>query len=567
MDTIFISYRREESAGHAGRIYDRLCEKFGKNRVFMDVSAIEPGVDFVEAIDRAVGSCSALLVIIGRSWLQSTDATGRRRLDDPRDFIRLEVATALNRNIRVIPVLVQDATMPVEECLPEELKLLARRNAIEINDTHWDSDLAQLVEILERILVWGKGPAPATIEASAKSTAPGRKRSLTWLIGSITAVVIAMTGLLTSIESFRDSVVRLFRGGTEMTTINVPSQPSTAVAVPKVIGLPEQEAVKILRNAGFSPSTEKRISSDVQPGLVFHQEPPPGAGLTKGAGVILHVAEHTLSPPVVEVAVPNVVGQTLEKARNYLKDEGLSWEIAGRSENSDVPPGTVLRTFPKSGDKLKRGGTVRLVMAIRPSAPASVKEVTVPDVVGQTLEKARNYLKDEGLSWEIAGRNESSDVPPGTVLRTFPKSGDKLKRGGTVRLVMAVRPEANPQSPPNISPISPNPPQLTVQGEQILVRCTASPHSIPAGGVVKIRVLAFTKKNYPVGGASVRIEAGGGWFSLSGTTAEIGQTDTGGVFMTKWRAPNPAARGYGMGATANKSGFTEGSCEFTVPIQ
>jgi len=493
MDTIFISYRREESAGHAGRIYDRLCEKFGKNRVFMDVSAIEPGVDFVEAIDRAVGSCSALLVIIGRSWLQSTDATGRRRLDDPRDFIRLEVATALNRNIRVIPVLVQDATMPVEECLPEELKLLARRNAIEINDTHWDSDLAQLVEILERILVWGKGPAPATIEASAKSTAPGRKRSLTWLIGSITAVVIAMTGLLTSIESFRDSVVRLFRGGTEMTTINVPSQPSTAVAVPKVIGLPEQEAVKILRNAGFSPSTEKRISSDVQPGLVFHQEPPPGAGLTKGAGVILHVAEHTLSPPVVEVAVPNVVGQTLEKARNYLKDEGLSWEIAGRSENSDVPPGTVLRTFPKSGDK--------------------------------------------------------------------------LKRGGTVRLVMAVRPEANPQSPPNISPISPNPPQLTVQGEQILVRCTASPHSIPAGGVVKIRVLAFTKKNYPVGGASVRIEAGGGWFSLSGTTAEIGQTDTGGVFMTKWRAPNPAARGYGMGATANKSGFTEGSCEFTVPIQ
>src|SRR5512137_1303172 len=99
METIFISYRREESAGHAGRIYDRLREKFGKDRVFMDVSAIEPGVDFVEAIDRAVGSCAVLLVVIGRRWLECTDASDRRRLDDPKDFIRLEVATALRRNI------------------------------------------------------------------------------------------------------------------------------------------------------------------------------------------------------------------------------------------------------------------------------------------------------------------------------------------------------------------------------------------------------------------------------------------------------------------------------------
>jgi len=102
MEGIFISYRREESAGHAGRIYDRLRERFGRDRVFMDVSAIEPGVDFVEAIDRAVGSCAVLLVIIGRRWLDCTDGAGRRRLDDPRDFIRLEVGTALRRNLAIM---------------------------------------------------------------------------------------------------------------------------------------------------------------------------------------------------------------------------------------------------------------------------------------------------------------------------------------------------------------------------------------------------------------------------------------------------------------------------------
>lgn len=136
MEGIFISYRREESAGHAGRIYDRLRERFGRERVFMDVSAIEPGVDFVEAIDQAVGSCAVLLVVIGRKWLDSTDSTDRRRLDDKSDFIRLEVGTALRRNIRVIPVLIQNAAMPGEADLTDDLKLLARRNAIEINDTH-----------------------------------------------------------------------------------------------------------------------------------------------------------------------------------------------------------------------------------------------------------------------------------------------------------------------------------------------------------------------------------------------------------------------------------------------
>jgi hypothetical protein len=117
------------------------------------------------------------------------------------------------------------------------------------------------------------------------------------------------------------------------------------------------------------------------------------------------------------------------------------------------------------------------------------------------------------------------------------------------------------------APVRSTPKRVPVQGEQIKVRCTARPHSIPAGGQVEIRILAFTEQSSPVSGAGVRIEAGGGWYSLSGTTTEIGQTDSSGVFMTHWKAPKPAARGYGMSAIVSKNGFTDGKCEFTVPIQ
>ncbi len=106
---IFIKYRREDSRGDAGRLFDRLKARFS-GQVFMDVSTIESGVDFGEAIERAVGSCVACVVVIGKHWL--IDETGRRRLDKPEDFVRLEIATALKRNIRVIPVLVSGATMP-----------------------------------------------------------------------------------------------------------------------------------------------------------------------------------------------------------------------------------------------------------------------------------------------------------------------------------------------------------------------------------------------------------------------------------------------------------------------
>jgi hypothetical protein len=109
---IFISYRREDSFGSAARLFDRLEARFGKNQVFMDIDAIKPGMDFVEAIDQAVGECDVLIAVIGPQWLTSTDADGSRRLDNPEDFVRLEISTAMDRKIDIFPLLVQGAAMP-----------------------------------------------------------------------------------------------------------------------------------------------------------------------------------------------------------------------------------------------------------------------------------------------------------------------------------------------------------------------------------------------------------------------------------------------------------------------
>jgi len=117
----------------------------------MDVEALQPGVDFVERIETAVGSADALLVVVGRGWLGAKDGAGQRRLDDPDDFVRLEVGTALRGDPVVIPVLVGGATMPEEEELPGDLALLARRNAVTLIDTDWRSGMARLVAALEQI--------------------------------------------------------------------------------------------------------------------------------------------------------------------------------------------------------------------------------------------------------------------------------------------------------------------------------------------------------------------------------------------------------------------------------
>lgn len=149
MAEVFISYRREDGQASAGRIYDRLLETFGHNAIFMDVDAIKYGDDFANTIDQAVSKCKVLIAVIGRNWLKLADVAGNRRIDNPQDFVRIEIRSALARNIRVIPVLVENASLPKPEELPDDLKPLLRRNAIQINHASFNSDVDRLIDTLK----------------------------------------------------------------------------------------------------------------------------------------------------------------------------------------------------------------------------------------------------------------------------------------------------------------------------------------------------------------------------------------------------------------------------------
>lgn len=146
---IFLSYRRDDTEGEAGRLYDDLARTFGEHCIFMDVVGISPGVDFRKVIDENVSQCGVLLALIGPTWATISGDDGKRRLENPNDFVRLEIATALKRDIAVIPVLVHGAHMPHQEQLPDALQDLAFRNSVEITHARWNSDVQLLMNALQ----------------------------------------------------------------------------------------------------------------------------------------------------------------------------------------------------------------------------------------------------------------------------------------------------------------------------------------------------------------------------------------------------------------------------------
>ncbi len=146
---IFISYRRDDTAGRAGRLFDLLATRFGARNVFQDVAAIEPGTDFTQRVDEAIAQCDATLVVIGSDWLSMSGPDGTRRLDEPDDYVRREVGAALAAGVRVVPVLVDRAELPAPEDLPEALRPLAQRQAVALRDATWHQDVDALVRRLE----------------------------------------------------------------------------------------------------------------------------------------------------------------------------------------------------------------------------------------------------------------------------------------------------------------------------------------------------------------------------------------------------------------------------------
>lgn len=183
---IFISYRRGDTGGHAGRLYDDLVDHFGRNKVFRDIDALQSqlGLDFTEALDRALEASDVVLVLIGPNWLGIGGSDGTRRLDNPEDILHQEISRALARPMtRVIPVLLGGAAMPPSADLPAPLKPLARRQAIDISDRRWSFDVAQLIAAIEPLV---GSQTPAT---------PGASGSNRGAIATVIAVLLVAAGV------------------------------------------------------------------------------------------------------------------------------------------------------------------------------------------------------------------------------------------------------------------------------------------------------------------------------------------------------------------------------------
>jgi hypothetical protein len=153
---VFINYRRDDSAAYAGRVHDRLVPEFGRDRLFMDVAGIRPGADFVNVLGDEVAKCDVLLALIGPRWIDARDENGSRRLDSASDFVRIEIATALKRDIPVIPILLDGATIPSVQDLPRGLEGLVRRNGLDVRHASFHIDMDRLIAEIRRLADEGK---------------------------------------------------------------------------------------------------------------------------------------------------------------------------------------------------------------------------------------------------------------------------------------------------------------------------------------------------------------------------------------------------------------------------
>jgi TIR domain len=184
---IFISYRHDDDAGFAGRLGDHLKASFRVNQVFFDVDSVDAGLNFAMVVDKQLAHCDVLLAVIGRDWITGTDKAGRRRLDDPRDFVRIEIEAALKQRKLVVPVLVQNVSMPRREELPSGLKPLAGLNAIHRTHERFRAEAKSLIHKLKQSLreAWtpprcrATPPRPWTAGSTAGSGSgsPGGTRS------------------------------------------------------------------------------------------------------------------------------------------------------------------------------------------------------------------------------------------------------------------------------------------------------------------------------------------------------------------------------------------------------
>jgi hypothetical protein len=263
---LFLSYRRSDTAGHAGRLYDRLATQFGYEQVFLDVTDIAPGADFVARIHEVLGGCDAIVVLIGPGWL-GVLPDGRRRIDDEEDFVRLEITEALAQGVAIVPVLIAGATMPPAEDLPADLRPLSRINALPLDDQRWDYDVGRLMATLAPLLL----------------RRPSRwqrwRRSPVFLWTAIPALALAIALLTMQLGGWRDPETTTVEFAAGRGTLEVPSEWSQSDDVPWLEG-PDGGTDDITAGRYFIASVDTEEFYDRYPNL-------PGAQILSSDGQLV----------------------------------------------------------------------------------------------------------------------------------------------------------------------------------------------------------------------------------------------------------------------------------------
>jgi ABC-type amino acid transport substrate-binding protein len=372
---IFISYRREETAYPAGWLFDRLADRFGGGQVFKDVDSIEPGDDFVEVITRAVGSCDVLLALIGGEWLTITDAHGRRRLDNPDDFVRLEIEAALERGVRVIPILVDGARMPTAEELPASLARLVRRQALELSPARFDHDLGRLLRVLDRTLTEVR-PAPPAPPSPEPPPDHGERRAPP-------NVALALRPVVSHGRSSGEHHLTAANLGDRPVGVafDVDGAPDLAAEVtPRALPVEAGGSVTATLRArprrrllaGRSRRHGFRVLARVAGTPVaaaegaMLQRPLTPWWLLAAALLVVLLPVAALLRPQPSLAVPDPAGAAVSDATALLERAGLRPEVT-REASETVAPGSLIRTEPSPGERVRRGARVALVVSSGPA--------------------------------------------------------------------------------------------------------------------------------------------------------------------------------------------------------
>jgi len=331
VQSVFISYRRDDSAGHAGRLCDALSARLGPEHVFMDVEGIAAGADFPTALTKELQRADTVIAMIGPRWLAASDASGVRRLDQPADYVRREIEAALASGKRVLPVLVGGAAMPTADQLPAAIAALSRRQAVALSDARWSADVEGLIAAL----------AP---QQGADGGGTAQPASRAWAVRAIALVAIA--AIVGGLAWWRLGPADL-RGAPLRAAVRT---------MPSLIGLPIAEARARAAALGLAvrvvPGTVPGI-----PGSVTGQSIAPG--LVPASGAVLELSLAAAG----EAEVPNLSLYSLDEARAALAARGLQLgEVAARA-NGAARAGLVLEQHPAPFERVPAGTRVSLVVS------------------------------------------------------------------------------------------------------------------------------------------------------------------------------------------------------------